>query len=82
MTDTRKKVTNALRKYKQSLAKVDKKEAKKLNAISYEVLAKEHKVVAFKLGDVIVPSINTLALTRTQASALAKILTGWCQPTQ
>ena len=35
---------------------------------TYEALAKKHKVVAFKLGDVVVPPIN--ALTRPQASAL------------
>ena len=40
---------------------------------TYEALAKKHKVVAFKLGDVVVPPIN--ALTRPQASALTKILT-------
>ena len=48
MTDTRKKVTNALRKYKRSLAKVDKMEAKKLNTISYEILAKEGIMAAIK----------------------------------
>ena len=45
---------------------------------TYEELAKKHKVVAFRLRDVIVPPIEALTLTRRQESALAKILTGWC----
>ena len=59
MTDTRKKVTTALRKYKQTLAKVDKMEAKKLNAISYEIPAKEGIIAAIKKHN---PDLDTAAV--------------------
>ena len=41
-------LTNALRKYKRSLAKVDIMEANKLITISYEILAKEEGIYSEK----------------------------------
>lgn len=57
MSDTRKKVNSAFQKYKRALSKIDKLEAKKLNEISYEVLAKEGIVAAIKRAN---PDLDTV----------------------